>query len=290
VSGTQPGGESPAGSILGFLADHRDWLGCILAHQADTVAQAAVSSGAWHLVFCQDGDVLLRSHPGTSGGRDRFMEVLRNVSTRAMLGRVTAPGAGHAAETTALRSMGWLYVQDVETEGFEDVRGRVREALPSFLARTVRGKGEAEHLFHLILAFLYDSGKLSNPDLPAAELVRGVSSALKMLGQIYPAAGLASPSMTLVVSNCYSAAGFTGSAELPLRIFARPVDEATRIHRGVGLRRDSSEVPMFPRTGRRSILLGPFIEGSREGSLTGSIARGSLFGISRDCRVEIHPG
>ena len=150
-------------------------------------------------------------------------------------------------------------------------------------------KGEAEHLFHLILAFLYDSGKLSNPDLPAADIVRGVRNALRMLGEIYPAAGLDAPSMTFVVSNCYSAAGFTGSGDLPVRIFTRPVDEASRIHRGVGARRDSSEIPMFPRTGRRSVLLGPFIEGGREGSLIGSIAAGSLFGVTRDCKVEIHP-
>ncbi len=286
MSSGRPQGDGAPGSIFGFLADHRDWLGCILAHQPETVAQAALSGGAWHLVFCQDGDVLRRSHPGTGGARDRFMEVLRNVRTRAMLGRVTA--AGHGAEPTALRSMGWLFVQDHETEGFEDVRGQVREALPSFLSRTVQGKGEAEHLFHLILAFLYDSGMLSNPDLPASELVRGVRNALKMLDEIYPAAGLGPPSMTLVVSNCYSAAGFTGSGELPVRIFARPVEEGSRIHRGVGVRRDSSEVPMFPRTGRRSLLLGHFIEGSREGSLTGSIAAGSLFGITRDCKVEIH--
>jgi hypothetical protein len=289
VSGAQPQGGSAPGAIFGFLADHRDWLGCILAHQSETVAQAALSGGAWHLVFCQDGDVLLRSHPGASDVRDRFMEVLRNVRTRAMLGRVAAAGDAHGADAAALRSMGWLYVQDAETEGFEKVREQVREALPAFLARTVQGKGEAEHLFHLILAFLYDSGMLSNPDLPASEIVRGVRNALKMLDEIYPAAGLGSPSMTFVVSNCYSAGGFTGSGELPVRIFTRPVDEASRIHRGVGLRRDSSEIPLFPRNGRRSILLGPYIEGSREGSLTGSIAGSSLFGITRDCKVEIHP-
>ena len=249
MSSVQPQGDAAPGSIFGFLADHRDWLGCLLAHQSETMAQAARAGGAWHLVFCQDGDVLLRSHPGTSGVQDRFMEVLRNVSTRAMLGRVTAAGEGNV-EASALRSMGWLFVQDTETEGFEKVRGQVREALPAFLARTVQGTGEAEHLFHLILAFLYDSGKLSNPDLSAAELARGVRNALKMLDEIYPAAGLGSPSMTLMVSNCYSAAGFTGSGELPVRIFTRPVDEASRIHRGVGVRRDSTEVPMFP--GRQS--------------------------------------
>ena len=290
MSGGQPQGDRARGSIFGFLADHRDWLGSILAHRPETVAQVARSGSAWHLVFCQDGDVLLRSHPATDDVQDRFMEVLRNVRTRAMLGRVSAPGDGAGPEATALRSMGWLYVQDAETEGFERVRGKVRQALPAFLSRTVQGKGEAEHLFHLVLAFLYDSGKLSNPDLPAAELVRGVSSALKMLDELYPAAGLERPAMTLIVSNCYSAAGFTGSGELPVRIFVRPVEEGSQIHRGVGIRRDSSEVPMFPRTGRRSIMLGPFIEGSREGSLTGSIADGSLFGVSRDCRVEIHPG
>ncbi len=288
MSSEQPHGDSAPGSIFGFLADHRDWLGCILAHQPETVAQAARSGGAWQLVFCQDGDVLRRSHPGKSGVRDRFMEVLRNVRTRAMLGRVTAAGAERGTESTALRSMGWIFVQDAETEGFDDVRGQVRQALPSFLSRTMQGKGEAEHLFHLILAFLYDSGMLSNPDLPASDLVRGVRNALKMLDEIYPTAGLGTPSMTLVVSNCYSAAGFTGSGELPVRIFTRPVEEASRIHRGVGVRRDSSEVPLFPRTGRRSLLIGHFVEGSREGSLTGSIAAGSLFGITRDCKVEIH--
>lgn len=281
MAGSRPGGRSEPGGILGFLADHREWLGCILAHHSEAVDEAARSSDAWDLVFCQDGDVLLRSHPGGRGGVERFVDVLGNVRTRAMLGHLSSGGA------TTLRSMGWIYVQDGETEGFEAVRETVRHTLPDFLVRTVRGKGEAEHVFHLILAFLYDSGKLQNPDLPASDLARGVRNALRMMGEIYPRAGLRPPRMTLVVSNCFSAAGYSGGGDLPVRIFTRPV-EGPEVHRGVGLRRDSGEVPMFPRTGKRAVLLGSFVEGAREGSVTGTIPGRSLFGITRDCHIEIH--
>jgi hypothetical protein len=251
--------------------------------------EAARSGGAWNIVFCQDGDVLMRSHPGEGGGEDLFMDLLRNVRTRAMLGCLDpTPGEDTQYESNALRSMGWIYAQDRETPGFEAVRDRLRHHLPDFLARTMRGKGEAEHLFHLVLAFLYDSGKLSNPDLPATELARGVRNALSMIGEIYPEAGLPAPSMTLVASNCYSAAGYTGSRELPVRIFERPGDVDFEVHRGVGVRRVSGEVPLYPRTGHRALILGPFVEQEHEGSVRSSIASETLFCITRDCEIETH--
>jgi hypothetical protein len=274
------------GGIFAFLSDHRDWLSCIVAHHHEATGEVKRSSGAWNLVFCQDGDVLMRSHPGGRGGEDHFEELLATVRTRAVLGHF-AP-EGDPGEANALRSMGWIYVQGEETDGFEKVRGRLRHHLPDFLARSMRGKGEAEHLFHLILAFLYDSGKLSDPDLPASELGRGVRNALKMIDEVYPEEGLAPPSPRLVVSNCFSAAGYTGPDDLPVRVFERPGDEGTEVHRGVGVRRTSAEFPLYPRTGRRAIFLGSFIRSEQKGSLTGRIGARTLFGVTRSCEIETY--
>jgi hypothetical protein len=273
------------GGICGFLADHRDWLGCILVHQSATLTEAARASGAWNLVFCQDGDVLMRSHPGGPGGEEQFLDVLSTVRTRALLGHFDP--AGELEEANALRSMGWIYTQDVETPGFrEAVRDQLRSHLPDFLSRSMRGKGEAEHLFHLVLAFLYDSGDLKDPDLPGPVLLDGVRNALAMLDQVYPQSELPLPRMTFVVSNCYSAAGFTGSGPLPIRVYSRPVGDEAEIHRGVGVRRSSREVPPYPRTGQRAVLLGSFVQDGFPGSFTGAIAPRTLFCVTRD--LEIH--
>ena len=274
------------GRLFAFIADHRDWLGCIVSHRPQALDAAARSGRGWSLVFCQDGDVLLRSHPESRGADEGFLEIIRSTRTRAVLGHLSSrdPEGPHVLEAMALRSMGWIFAQDVETDGFEKVREKVRRSIPDFLARTMKTRGEAEHLFTLILAFLYDSGKLSDPDLPAAELVRGVANALRMLGEIYPPAGLEPPTMALAVSNCYSAAGFTGSSALPVRIYSRPTDG--EVHRGVGVRRGSGEFPRYPRTGNRAVLIGPFIEGEEEGAVTTTLPPRTVFGITRECEIQ----
>ncbi len=278
-----------AGGIFAFYADHQDWLASIIAHRPDLISGTVRESGGFRLVFFQDGDVLMRSHPSEGGDVDRFLGVLRKVRTRAMLGQFL-PGQAHgerAREFTAQRSIGWIYVQDSESHEFEAVRDLIRKSLPSFLTRTMKGRTEAEHVFQLVLAFLFDAGKLERSELQPSEIVESARQALGMLGEIYPRAGLRPPSPTFVISNGFGLAGHAGSGDIPLRIFVRSAVEG-EVHRGVGERRDSQEVPVYPRTGKRAVLIASFLRDGHDLSYTGTLSAGTWFGVTKDCKVEIY--
>lgn len=272
--------------IFAFLADDPEWLGSILMHRPEVLGEPARHSGSWHIVFHQDGDVLARTHPGGSHDADRFLAFLRRIRTRVMLGDFDPPPAEGTRDSMSCRAMGWAYTQLRESRGFEKVRTRIFDALPAFLARTLGGTGEAEHLFHLILAFLYDSGKLASPDLPPSELARGIRHALMMLEQVYPQEGLALPSSPLFVSNGFCIAGWTGERDMPTTVFFRPPELEESLHRGVGSHRESGEIPLYPRNGRRAVLVASFLERSYADSVTGHVPARTLFGITPDCRIE----
>lgn len=274
--------------IFAFLADDPEWLGCILMHRPDVLGVPAEKSGSWHIVFHQDGDVLARTHPGGSHDKERFLAFLRRIRTRVMLGDFDPPAQEGARESMSCRAMGWAYTQQFETPGFESARGCIFDALPAFLARTLAGQGEAEHLFHLVLAFLYDSGKLSSRDLPPSELARGLRHALMMLEQVYPPAGLPMPRSPMFVSNGYCVAGWSGDGEMPTTVFFRPREVEEALHRGVGSHRESGEVPLYPRNGSRAVLVGTFLESSYSDSISGHVPARTLFGITADGEVETY--
>jgi hypothetical protein len=279
------------GGIFAFLADDPEWLGSILTHRPRIVGDPAGGGGRWNVVYYQDGDMLLKTHPGaaTSAEVERFLDFLRWTSTRVMLGNYEpGPGESGAAHPTTCRAMSWAYTQLGETEGFTRMRERIRKSLPGFLARTMDGPGEAEHLFHLVMAFLYDEGRLHDPDLTAADLAGALKNAMMMLEQVYPENGLEPPGMPLVVTNGVCLAGWTGGLSLPTTIFFKPPELLSRMHRGVGGRRESGEVPLYPRNGTRAVLVATFLERSYPDTISGRLPPRTLFGVTHDCQIETY--
>ncbi len=278
----------PSG-IFALLADDPEWLSCILTHRPEVFSDAARESGSWHIVLHQDGDVLLRTHPGGRTDLERFLAFMRKTRTRVMIGDFDPPpGEPRAAEPATCRAMGWACTQLGETAGFAKVRSLIRDAMPPFISRTMTGSGESEHLFHLVLSFLNDAGKLTVADLPPVEIARGLRHMMLMLEQIYPTVGLEPPSVPLIVSNGTCLAGWSGPLGLPSTVFFRPPEVEDALHRGVGRSRQSGEIPLFPRNGRRAVLVSSFVDSPFTDSITGRVPAGSLFGVTRACEIETY--
>jgi glutamine amidotransferase len=121
----------------------------------------------WGLGFYEDGEPLIRKCPMESPPKTDLLEVAGDIRTDVLIGHVRAPTVGslRAENTHPFRFRQWLFVHSGTIERFSEVKGKMLDSMPSFLQRSLGGETDSECFFHLVMAFLHDSGQLASPDL-----------------------------------------------------------------------------------------------------------------------------
>lgn len=164
--------------LIGFLGNRPDLGARALAldSAAFDVQRPSDGSLSWGLGFYQGGEILLKRRPFEDRPRVNFAELVSEVKADALVGhiRTATVGALRTENTHPFRYRQWLFAMTGTVSKFDAVRGRLRESLPQFLARDVRGDTDAELVFYLFLSFLHDAGKLDRSDVEA-ELVRSAT-------------------------------------------------------------------------------------------------------------------
>lgn len=176
-------------------------LACALYPTRETLVAKAAPEG-WGLACYQGGEVLLQRHPKPRPTPLDFFLQVKDLRTDYVVGHVMDPGTVATLESTQpFRFRSWVYAQSGGGE-LAEARNAILEHVPDFLRRNMRAQTPAEHLFHVLLAFLHDSNKLDDPNLRVADAAGALRGALllaqRIAAQVPATAGLG---MNVVATN-----------------------------------------------------------------------------------------
>lgn len=181
-------------------------LDCVLARFADRLILPAVKSGGWGLGYYCGGDLLSRIEPRCSGEPLDTAAELDGIEAELFIlhSREATVGSVRRENTHPFRFQNWSFAHNGTLEGFEGCRGRILEAMPPFIRRRINGDTDSEHLFHLMLSFLYDEGHINRPNPGTETIRRALAHAFAMADHCAGEEGHATSPASAVVSDGYS--------------------------------------------------------------------------------------
>ena len=196
--------------IIGYMGKDPVFLRCAYTLEQEAIRESADKFGGWGVVYYQAGDILLRSHPTPSRDAEGLMKVLLNAEAHALLGRFESPAAPPPGKWNMqpFRYRGWVYVQEGKIDGFTRIKENLVAAMPDFLGRSLKGSSDAEVIFHLILSFLYDAGKLDSTQIDPESLREAMKHSLEFTGKMSAEYGSKPPAVSLLISSGIIMAGY----------------------------------------------------------------------------------
>jgi glutamine amidotransferase len=209
-------------------------FGCIcnqpgrLTEALESVRGALVSGGPvarWGLGYVQAGQVLLSLHPRTAEtGVDFYEQIEAIKSDYLVVASNGADGLKGNANTQPFRFRQWMFAQEGSIADFESVMPAFLEHIPPYLQRNMRGKAPSEHIFHLFLSMLHDSGRLDDPNLPAEESRRALRDTLALVFSVLTKSGGESTLGNIVITNSRTMVGVRLGGPLYVRRFKELTD------------------------------------------------------------------
>lgn len=177
-------------------------VACALYPTREVLVAAAAPEG-WGLASYQGGEVLLQRHPKPLHAPLDFFKQVRDLRTDYVVGHVGDAGTQAKLENTQpFRFRSWVYAQSGAAAQLAEVRAGILEHVPDFLRRNIRAQTAAEHLFHVVLAFLHDAGKLDDPNLRVVDGAGALRGAMLLAGRLLAEATPgAEPAMNTVLTN-----------------------------------------------------------------------------------------
>jgi glutamine amidotransferase len=155
----------------------------------------------WGLASFQGGEVLLQRSPKPSAPVD-FARLVHELRSDYVLGNVRAPGAKAAPENTPpYRYRSWVFGHSGRIQNFAAMQGDLLAAVPDFLRRCIRGQTESENLFHLLLAFLHDAGKLDDQEPRVIDAENALRAMLAMTEQLAGQRGAVVQGLNCILTN-----------------------------------------------------------------------------------------
>lgn len=148
-------------------------------------------SDGWGIgYYCKD-EPLLKKKPIEEREFINLLGIIGDIETGIMMGHVREATYGVVSEanTHPFRFTNWLFMHTGSINGFEKIKTQIKEMIPPFLIRNIKGETDSEHIFFLFLSFLYDTGKLSKQYIKAEELLDTSEKTLKVLNQFVIKAG-----------------------------------------------------------------------------------------------------
>ena len=190
-----------------FLAIHQSdasLLGCLLRRLAGKLSLGAAEPTAG-VGFFQSDDVLLRKRP--LAGQEPLPEKLaEGVESEAALICSGAVGAStsrafNEQQTLPFRFKRWLFAAAGLPAALSPIRAPLLQALPDYLARSVKGDSATEALFFTFLSRLRDAGRLDDHDVDAPTAARSLAAAAGEAERAFEQQGMPLPAMALVATN-----------------------------------------------------------------------------------------
>lgn len=177
--------------LFGLIGNRADLAGRVLELERETlmVPEGLVPAGAmsWGIGFYQGGEVLLRRRPSDERITLDLARLAKDVRSDLVLGHVRAAtfGSTRTENTHPFRYREWLFAHTGTIERYEQIKPRLLESIPEFLRKNIRGDTDSEVLFHLVLSFLFDAGRLQDGGRADARTVAGaLASTASLVDQL----------------------------------------------------------------------------------------------------------
>ncbi|MDD5306241.1 MAG: class II glutamine amidotransferase [Deltaproteobacteria bacterium] len=162
--------------------------------------------GGWGLGHYHSGELLLRIEPRDENGPIPTDDIIDGLAADlvVMHAREATVGPPRRENTHPFRFKEWLFAHVGTLSGFSSFKDRIRNSIPPFIERNIRGDTDSEHLFHLFLSFLFDAGQLGRPDLGPAPIREAMHRALRTADEFAKEAGFPPSASSAVVSDGYT--------------------------------------------------------------------------------------
>lgn len=186
-------------------------VGCAVDPYGGKLDLPAGVAGGWGLGYFRSGRVLQRIEPREQGEELDVVRILANLEADVLLlhTREATVGPVRRENTHPFRFQDWLFAHNGTLVGFDDYRDQILETMPPFIHRSIRGDTDSEHLFHLFLSFLYDSGQLSRSDPGTGAIHEALGQAVATIDAFAQQCGHRPSDQSIVVSDGYSLVVFT---------------------------------------------------------------------------------
>ncbi len=177
--------------LFGLIGNRADLAGRVLELERDALAvpEGLVPEGplSWGIGFYQGGEVLLRRRPNDERSALDLAKLAKDLRSDLIVGHVRAATVGgmRTENTHPFRYREWLFAHTGSILRWEQIKLRLLDSIPEFLRKNVRGDTDSEVLFHVVLSFLFDAGRLQDGARADARTVSAaLSSTASLLDQI----------------------------------------------------------------------------------------------------------
>lgn len=216
--------------LVGFIGNRPDLGPRALAAERLVARLPGPDSGgtSWGLGFYQAGEILLKRRPIDDRRELPLGDLVKDLRADVLVAHVRAPSVGslRTENTHPFRYRQWLFAHTGTIPAFPRLSGRLRDSLPQFLERDIRGDTDSEVLFHLFLSFLHDAGTLDRPDTSPAQVRDALRSTFSVVEQLCAEEGQRpAPSNVLVACSehilAVHGAHGDGKADAPAMAYRR---------------------------------------------------------------------
>ena len=189
---------------------------CVLTPHFDSINLTTGDTGWWGLGYYSRGELLQRSEPKKEGAPLDISAVTQGLRADLifMHTRNATVGQVRRENVHPFRFKEWLFAHNGTIRGFEDIKGKLLDVMPSFIRRNVKGDTDSEHVFHLFISFLYDAGMLSRPDAGIAAIGDAMVRTFATVDEFANIAGEVPSPSSFIVSDGYSFVA--GSRNIPV--------------------------------------------------------------------------
>jgi glutamine amidotransferase len=192
------------GRLIGYMANRADRLPEALEEEKLAVGETpSEAADAWGIGFYQGGEVLHKKRPHRGGDRVGWSDIAGNVRTDAAIIhlRTATVGDYRAENTHPFRMRQWLFAHVGTVAGFDAMKDALLDPMPDFLRRNVRGTTDSEVLFHSLLSFLDDAGKLDDVDAEPKTLLQAARSTVSLVDRMAQEVSAPAPTLSFVLTN-----------------------------------------------------------------------------------------
>jgi len=194
--------------LAGFIGNRPDLGPRAFASERLVARLPGPDSGgtSWGVGFYQGGEILLKRRPIDDRRELALGDLVKDLRADVLLSHVRAPTVGtlRTENTHPFRYRQWLFAHTGTIPSFERLSRRLRDSLPQFLERDIRGDTDSEILFYLFLSFLQDAGALDRPSAEPAQVRAALRSMASLVERLCAEEGVKpAPSNLLVACSEY---------------------------------------------------------------------------------------
>ena len=188
---------------FGFISNDAAMTQCALEPFAANLTLPEGAPNGWGLSYYQVGQPLLRKQPKPYPGPLELASMAASFRSNLVLGHVRHPTIGslRTENTHPFRFRNWTFCHVGSLGKFVEIKEELLRSIPEHLRRNIHGRTDSEHIFHLFLSYLNDTGKLDDQRISPLEAGRSLLAAHTFLDRMSREAGGDPCSGSCLVSN-----------------------------------------------------------------------------------------